>query len=123
MVAAQGVSGLLGALFTPSYKKQLALQVQAQEALKNWQLQQAATTLKPKTPYYQSPYLPALGDTTMRAVMGNLLQRMGPELLAKWGINPTVSTPAAPATATGPAPNLPTGPASANLLLQKYGLA
>jgi hypothetical protein len=61
-----------------------------------WKAGQIASALKPKTPYYTSGNLPQLGDTSMRAVMGNLASRLGPEMMAKWGINPTVAPLAAP---------------------------
>jgi len=119
----QAGGGLLGGLFGGASKAQEAkLQLRNAEALKQWEINKAASTLKPTTSYYQSPYLPALGETTMRAIMGNLAQRMGPDLLSKWGINTAAPFKQTPAVGpTYPAPQAQ--PADQNLLLKKYGLS
>ena len=118
---------LLGALFSPSVKKQLKWQRESEQKQMAWKAGQITNTLKPQTPYYQSGNLPQLGDASMRAVMGNLAQRMGPEMMAKWGISPM-----APAVAPAPVPQAtpPVTPAGAvggqfpgqDMLLRKYGL-
>jgi hypothetical protein len=121
--------GLLGALFSPSVKKQLKWQRESDQKQMAWKAGKIASTLKPQTPYYSSGNLPQLGDASMRAIMGNLAQRMGPELMAKWGINP-MAPPVAPANVTGgmppqlgPAqPPMPTqGFPGQDMLLRKYG--
>lgn len=109
-------SGLLGALMTPSPKKKMQWERENAQKMATWQAGQVTSTLKPKTPYYQSGNLPQLGAASMQAVMGNLMQRFGPEMLAKWGINPAVQPPtaAAPAPPAGqafiPPPAAPAGP-------------
>lgn len=117
---------LLGALFAPSVKKQLKWQRESEQKQMAWKAGQVASTLKPKTPYYQSGNLPQLGDASMRAVMGNLMQRLGPEMLAKWGINPmaqpTAPAPAAtPATPYGPMARPPQGFPGQEILARRYG--
>lgn len=97
--------GLLGALFSPSVKKQLKWQRESDQKQMAWKAGQIASTLKPQAPYYQSGNLPQLGDASMRAIMGNLAQRMGPEMMAKWGINP-MTPPVAPAVTGGMPPRL-----------------
>jgi hypothetical protein len=119
---------LISGLFAPSVKKKLKWQRESDQKQMAWKAGQVASTLKPKTPYYQSGNLPQLGDASMRAVMGNLMQRLGPEMLAKWGINP-MAPPAAPVVAPPPMAG-PVTPAGAiggqfpgqDMLLRKYGL-
>ena len=112
--------GLLNALFAPSPAKKLRLERENAQKMATWQAGKITSALKPTAPYYQSGNLPQLGDASMRAVMGNLAQRMGPELMAKWGISPTMAPPLAPATAPGlPPPNLPAFPGQ-DLLLKRY---
>jgi hypothetical protein len=93
---------LLGALFSPSVKKQLKWQRESEQKQMAWKAGQITNTLKPTTPYYQSGNLPQLGDASMRAVMGNLAQRMGPEMMAKWGISPMAPPAPAPQTVMPP---------------------
>ena len=121
---------LLGALFAPSVKKKLKWQRESDQKMADWQAGKITSTLKPATPYYQSGNLPQLGDASMRAVMGNLMQRLGPEMLAKWGINPmappapapAVPAPAAtPATPYGPMSRQPQGFPGQDVLLRRYG--
>jgi len=74
------LSGLLGGAAAKQKMKQ-------EQKMRTWSADQVRNRLMPKTPYYNNPYLPALGDTAMRGVMGNLMQRLGPETAAKWGID------------------------------------
>ena len=120
---------LLGALFSPSVKKQLKWQRESAQKQMAWKAGQVTSALKPTTPYYQSGNLPQLGDASMRAIMGNLAQRMGPEMMAKWRINP-MAPPVAPAVPGAMPPQL--GPArppmpmqgfpGQDMLLRRYGL-
>lgn len=43
--------------------------------------------VKPRLPYYESPYLPTTDKLMMQAVLGNLGKRLGPDELSKWGID------------------------------------
>ena len=120
-------SGLLGALFTPSPKKQMKWQRESDQKQMAWKAGKITSTLKPTTPYYQSGNLPQLGDASMRAVMGNLAQRMGPEMMAKWGISPMApavapTVPGAMPPHLGPArPPMPVqGFPGQNMLLKRY---
>ena len=120
-------SGLLGALFTPSPKKQMKWQRESDQKQMAWKAGKVTSALKPTTPYYQSGNLPQLGDASMRAVMGNLAQRMGPEMMAKWGISPMApavapTVPGAMPTQLGPAqPPMPVqGFPGQNMLLKRY---
>ena len=120
---------LLGALFAPSVKKKLKWQRESDQKQMAWKAGQITNTLKPTTPYYQSGNLPQLGDASMRAVMGNLAQRMGPEMMAKWGISPMApavapTVPGVMPPQLGPArPPMPTqGFPGQDMLLRKYGL-
>lgn len=46
------------------------------------------SAFKPKTPYYETfKNLPALANTMQKMIYGNLGERLGPEMLQKWGIN------------------------------------
>jgi len=45
--------------------------------------------VKPRLPYYESPYLPTTDKLMMQAVLGNLGKRLGPDELSKWGIDLT----------------------------------
>ena len=128
--------GLLGALFAPSPAKKLRLERESAQKMADWRAGKIASTLKPKTPYYQSGNLPQLGDASMRAVMGNLAQRMGPELMAKWGINPMAQPAPAPQTVMPPVgpmvpgvrppmqgfPGQPQGFPGQEILARRYGL-
>jgi len=118
--------GLLEALFSPSVKKQLKWGRESEQKMADWRAGKIASTLKPTTPYYTSGNLPQLGDASMRAVMGNLAQRMGPEMMAKWGINPmappapqTVAPPVGPMV-PGVRPPMPGFPGQ-EVLLKRYG--
>lgn len=112
---------LLGSLFAPSPKKKLKWQRESDQKQMAWKAGQIASTLKPATPYYQSGNLPQLGDASMRAVMGNLAQRMGPELMAKWGINPMAPAPVAPAAApVGAMPRPARGFPGQEILMRRY---
>lgn len=127
--------GLLEALFSPSEKKKLKWQTDAMKGMEGWRAGQIESRLKPKTPYYQSGNLPQLGATSMQAVMGNLMQRLGPETLAKWGINPQAQQaprvpqqmpPQQAPMLPGPMPGGPQatgGFPGQELLLRKYGRA
>ena len=119
---AQAGGGLLSSIFGESYDQKLQAQEAAQEKLKSYSLG-LANTLKPKQALYVNPYASQLGTSSMQAVMGNLAQRFGPELMAKWGIgSPTVTgTSSTPNTNGGGQP--PVGSAAAQLLLKKYNLA
>jgi len=44
--------------------------------------------LKPTIPYFQSNALPWLSDALQKAVLGNLENRVGQDILTRWGINP-----------------------------------
>jgi len=120
---------LVGALFSPSVKKQLKWQRESEQKQMAWKAGKITSALKPTTPYYQSGNLPQLGDASMRAVMGNLAQRMGPEMMAKWGISP-MAPPVAPTVPGAMPPQLgparPPMPAQGfpgqDMLLRKYGL-
>ena len=102
---------LLGSLFAPSTKKKLKWERESAQKMADWQAGKITSTLKPATPYYQSGNLPQLGSTAMSAVMGNLMQRLGPEMLAKWGINPMAPpAPAVPAPQTVMPPVGPMAP-------------
>lgn len=113
---------LLGSLFAPSPAKKLRLQRENEQKLREWSAGKITGALKPATPYYSSGNLPQLGSTAMSAVMGNLMQRLGPEMLAKWGINPTPS----PVTTPSPLPNYTVGGVKPgfpgqDVLLKRYG--
>jgi len=121
---------LLSGLFAPSPKKKLKWQRESEQKQMAWKAGQITNTLKPQTPYYQSGNLPQLGDASMRAVMGNLAQRMGPEMMAKWGINPMAPPPVAPAPQTVMPPVGPMVPGmrppaqgfpGQEVLLRRYG--
>lgn len=138
--------GILKGIFSPSVSKQLRLQRENEQKLREWSAGKITASLRPKTPYYTSGNLPQLGDASMRAVMGNLASRLGPEMLAKWGINPAVPAlapkipvttgqrppmqfpyqppPTAPPPLPGPLP-LPGQPQfpGQQMLLSRYGLA
>jgi hypothetical protein len=96
---------LLSGLFAPSPKKKMQWERENAQKMATWRAGQVTSALKPQTPYYTSGNLPQLGTASMQAVMGNLARRMGPELMAKWGINPAVTPPPAPA----PVPNYTVG--------------
>ena len=114
--------GLLNALFAPSPAKKLRLERENAQKMATWQAGKITSALKPTAPYYQSGNLPQLGDASMRAVMGNLAQRMGPEMMARWGINPTVPPAQAPVPAVNIPRNLPTGFPGQDILLKRYGM-
>jgi len=125
--------GILGSIFAPSASKKATVQLNYEKKLREWKAQQIAAALKPKTPYYTSGNLPQLGDTSMRAVMGNLASRLGPDMMAKWGINPAVpalAAPRAPVVGTGPNPGavqpgypqLDQSFPGQQMLLRRYGL-
>jgi len=121
---------LIASLFAPSVKKQLKWQRESEQKQAAWKAGQVASALKPATPYYQSGNLPQLGSAAMQAVMGNLAQRMGPELMAKWGINPAAAPVQAQAAPLVGMPGRPVIPGMAQqpqgfpgqeLLLRRYG--
>jgi len=92
----------------------------------SWKAGKVTSALKPTTPYYQSGNLPQLGDASMRAVMGNLAQRMGPEMMAKWGISPMAPAPQTVMPPVGPmAPGMrppAQGFPGQEILMRRYGL-
>jgi len=108
---------LISGLFAPSVKKKLKWQRESEQKQMAWKAGQITNTLKPQTPYYQSGNLPQLGDASMRAVMGNLAQRMGPEMMAKWGISP-MAPAVAPAVPGAMPPQL--GPARPPMPVQGF---
>lgn len=114
-VLAQAGGGLLSALFGESNAQKLQDQVNAQEQLKKFQIGQVQNLMKPTQPQYINPYASQLGTSTMQAIMGNLANRMGPDLLAKWGINPAVTPQSGLST-----PAVAAEPQA--VLLRKYGL-
>jgi len=122
--------GVLDAIFSPSQKKQLKWQRESDQKMADWQagkLQQ----IKPRNPYYESGNLPQLGDSAMKAVMGNLMSRLGGDTLSKWGIGPTAAPAQAPATQVpppaamppGPMPQRPRGFPGQDILMRRYGVA
>lgn len=128
---------LISGLFAPSPKKKMQWERENAQKMATWKAGQVTSALKPTTPYYQSGNLPQLGTASMQAVMGNLAQRFGPELMAKWGISPTAPPAPAPASPGGMPPQL--GPArlpmpaapmaqpaqgfpGQDMLLRRYGL-
>jgi len=129
---------LISALFAPSPKKKMQWERESAQKMGDWRAGKITSTLKPKTPYYTSGNLPQLGDASMRAVMGNLAQRMGPEMMAKWGISPmappapapqTVVPPVGPSTqkfyppvAAAGLPGQPQGFPGQDILMRRYGL-
>ena len=125
---------LISGLFAPSPKKKLQWERENAQKMATWKAGQVTSALKPTTPYYQSGNLPQLGTASMQAVMGNLAQRFGPELMAKWGINPMAPAPAAPGgmppqlgPARLPMPAAPMAPPAQgfpgqDMLLRRYGL-
>lgn len=112
--------GFLNALLQPSLSKQLRLQRESDQKQADWSAGRVTAALKPQTPYYQSGNLPQLGTASMQAVMGNLAQRLGPEVLAKWGINPAVPAPA-PAQPPAAPPQAPRF-AGEDRLRKRYGV-
>ena len=122
---------LISGLFAPSVKKKLKWQRESEQKQMAWKAGQVTSALKPTMPYYQSGNLPQLGDASMRAVMGNLAQRMGPEMMAKWGISPMAPAPVAPAPQTVMPPVGPMAPGirppaqgfpGQDVLLRRYGM-
>jgi len=116
--------GLIKGLISPSPKKQLKWQRESDQQMSDWQAGKIESKLKPALPYYQSGNLPMLGGNAMAAVMGNLAQRLGPEMLAKWGITlpqqPGQLPPSRPATPLLPEPRRPRGFPGQDILMQRY---
>jgi hypothetical protein len=114
-------SGLLGALVAPSEKKKLQWERENAQKMADWKSERVTSILKPKTPYYTSGNLPQLGDASMRAVMGNLAQRLGPEMMAKWGISPMApAAPVPPALPAGPRTFPAQGFPGQDILMKRY---
>lgn len=112
---------LLEGLFSPSVKKQLKWQRESDQKMADWQAGRLGA-IKPQQPYFQSGNLPQLAPAAYNAVMGNLMQRMGPEMLTKWGIS---AAPQAAAPTRVVPQNIPTrGPVffGRDKLLQQYGV-
>ena len=51
--------------------------------------------LKPRMPFFQTPYLAGYDKILMQAIMGNLMEQLGAGRAGSWGINPaeTLSQP------------------------------
>jgi hypothetical protein len=117
-----GATGLLGGI---GQALAAAAERRQKEKLIQWQLAQAKANLTPqalsKQGMYVNPYSQQVTDAYMNSVMGNLASKLGPDTLAKWGINPTPVSSASEygSTQQQMSQYSPTGTA----LLAKYGFA
>lgn len=81
------LQGILGGIAKSQELKHQQKLLEQQRQWKQQDWQKVMDLLKPKTPLYEPQTIPALSYAVQKAIFGNLQERLGQDLLSRWGLN------------------------------------